>query len=101
MRNMDFMAQKQLDRDYLDYNRAKALVKRFYTADQLHGARCSLVYWDLQKKLKEAGESDISNEVFCDAVLDTLPLTIRQYKLRGISSGRVETVHLYELKPMF
>ena len=31
----DFMKVKEFDKNYLDYERAKALVRRFYTADQL------------------------------------------------------------------
>lgn len=91
---IDFLKQKEIDDEYLDYDRATKLVKQYYTTEQLTGARCSLVYKDLQSKLLSTGQCDISYSVFKEAVYSNFPLRIWDYDLPN-ADGIVESTEMF------
>ena len=91
----DFMKVKDFDKNYLDYERAKALVRRFYTADQLNGARLSLVMQDFTKKLRNENEQDISAELFGKACREVFELGTTPKELPNARTGRMGTEFLF------
>lgn len=91
----DFMKVKEFDKNYLDYERAKALVRRFYTADQLEGARLSLVWQDFTKKLRNENEQDISPELFGKACKEVFCLGTMTRELPHARTGRAGTEFLF------
>ena len=91
----DFMKVKEFDKAYLDYERAKSLARRFYTADQLDGARLSLVLQDFTKKLKNENEQDISFELFGKACKEVFGLGTMPKELPNARTGRPGTEFLF------
>ena len=91
----DFMKVKEFDKNYLDYERAKALARRFYTADQLDGARLSLVLQDFAKKLRNENEQDISFELFGKACKEVFGLGTMPKELPNARTGRPGTEFLF------
>lgn len=91
----DFMKVKEFDKNYLDYERAKALVRRFYTADQLEGARRSLVLQDFYKKLRNENEQDISAELIDKACKEVFGLGTTPRELPNARTGRMGTEFLF------
>lgn len=73
-----FDEQKKMDAMYRDYNYALQLVEKYFTADDLDGARCATVYMYLSNKLMETGEPQIDPALVQKAVKERFNMMWRR-----------------------